>query len=267
MYPEESAPAVREEAVETGANSPLPPTRGRDGLVYFLSHSARQNSPPTPHPLWKEARLLPHFQALPLGHQNSFQDHPHPPHPPTPDTHTHTPAHPHHIQDFLFPSDAGGPDLKAARQAWVWTGAPRLHVTLGSTHLLRQRYEHGSQTEMQMALDFPIIREMRVQAGPDTTSHLSDRRRFRRLTALCWRGCGEGRPQTKLEKQEGPAPTQGDGRNLTRLQNAITLSDSRLLQGICLRHTQGGTQSRGAVSNSRRLGSPRVPGTRELTGG
>ena len=186
--------------------------------------------------------------------RTAFRNTPHLPHPATrPPTHTPTPQPiPTTFRAFYF---------LRCRRSWPESGLSGLGVGRGLLAFISPLGLHiccvrdmntVHRQKCKWPCDFPIIREMRVQARPDTTSHLSDRRRFTRLTALCWRGCGEGHPQTKLEKQEGPAPTQGDGQNPTKLQNAITLSNSHLLQGICLRHTQRGTQSRGTISNTLR---------------
>ena len=118
----------------------------------------------------KEARLLPHFQALPLGHQNSFQEHRRPPHPLTP-THPPTPRPtPTKFRTFYFLQMQEVLAWKQSVRPGSWMGASCLHLTFAFTHMLCQSCERGSQTEMQMALRLP--QNKRKESAGRTRYHL-----------------------------------------------------------------------------------------------
>lgn len=181
-------------------------------LIFSLIQRDKTHPPPRTH--YGRRPGCSHISRLcPLAIRTAFRDTPHPLHP-LPPTHTPTPQPvPTTFRTYIS---------FRCRRSWPESGLSGLGVGRGLLAFISPLGSHiccvrdmntVHRQKCKRPCDFPTVREMPVQARRDTIPHPSDRRKFTRLTAFCWRGCGEGRPQTKLEKQKGPAPTQGDGQS------------------------------------------------------
>lgn len=120
-----------------------------------------------------------------------------PPHPPHPLSSTHTPM------PQPIPTTFRTYISFRCRRSWPESGLSGLGVGRGLLAFISPLGSHiccirdmntVHREKSKWPCDFPTVREMQVQARRDTVPHLSGRRKFTRLTAFCWRGCGEGRP-------------------------------------------------------------------------